>query len=54
MGGGPWQGIFLQTGTKSKVNEASQKRSLEFVLNQTRTIKAGSFERLLKYPFRLT
>ena len=30
MGGGPWQGIFLQTGTKSKVNEASQKRSLEF------------------------
>ena len=33
MGGGLWQGFFLQTGTKSKVNEASQKRSLEFVLN---------------------
>ena len=30
MGGGLWQGFFLQTGTKSKVNEASQKRSLEF------------------------
>ena len=30
MGGGLWQGFFLQTGAKSKVNEASQKRSLEF------------------------
>ena len=29
MGGGLWQGFFLQTGAKSKVNEASQKRSLE-------------------------
>ena len=33
MGGGLWQGFFLQTGAKSKVNEASQKRSLEFVFN---------------------
>ena len=33
MGGGLWQGFFLQTGAKSKVNEASQKRSLEFVWN---------------------
>ena len=31
MGGGPWYGFFLQSGAKSKVNEASQKRSLEFV-----------------------
>ena len=35
MGGGLWQGIFLQTGAKSKVNEASQKRSLELVYEQT-------------------
>ena len=29
-GDGPWQGFFVQTGVKGKVNEVSQKRSLEF------------------------
>ena len=33
MGGGLWQGFFLQTGAKSKVNEASQKRSLELEIH---------------------
>ena len=37
MGGGPWYGFFLQTGAKSKVNEASQKRSLEFARHITMT-----------------
>ena len=31
-GGGLWQVFFLQTGAKSKVNKASQKKSLEFDL----------------------
>ena len=34
MGGGLWQVFFLQIGAKSKVNEASQKRSLEFGPNE--------------------